>query len=124
MAAGKKILVVDDSQTALMMQTMLLKRAGYEIVTARDGEEGVEKALTERPDLILLDVVMPRLSGLEALKRLRADATTRATPILLVTTRGELSSVEAGQEAGCTDYITKPIDGAEFLAKVKQHLGA
>jgi DNA-binding response OmpR family regulator len=123
MPAKKKILVVDDSKTALMMQSMILKRESYEAVTAVDGEEGVAKALAEKPDLILLDVVMPKLNGFEVLKRLRAEAATRETPILLVTTRGETDNVEAGYAAGCSDYVTKPIDGTELLAKIKHFLG-
>jgi DNA-binding response OmpR family regulator len=123
MAAKKKILIVDDSKTALLIQTMLLKRESYDVVTAADGEEGIAKALAERPDLILLDVVMPRLGGFEALKRLRAEAATRETPILLVTTRGEAENIEAGYAAGCSDYVTKPIDASELVAKIKRFLG-
>jgi CheY-like chemotaxis protein len=115
----KKILLADDSGTILMMEKMILARGPYELVTAKDGLEAVEKALSERPDLILLDLVMPHLTGLQVLQRLRADESTRETPIIMVTTRGETSSVEAGYAHGCTDYVTKPIDSMELLEKVR-----
>lgn len=120
--AAKKILIVDDSKTALMMQSMLLKRESYEVITASDGEEGVAKALAEKPDLILLDVVMPKMSGFDVLTRLRSEETTRETPILLVTTRGESTNIQSGYDAGCSDYLTKPVDGTELLAKLKRFL--
>ena len=119
----KKILLVDDSKTILMMERMVLGSGGYQIVTASDGEEGVARALAERPDLILMDVVMPKLSGFEACRRLRQEEVTRDVPIILVTTRGEPSNVEAGYACGCTDYITKPIDSVELLAKLRDQLG-
>ena len=92
------------------------------MATARDGQEGVERALVEKPDLILMDVVMPRLDGFEATKQLRAKEGTKLTPILLVTTRGEEANVERGYLAGCTDYICKPFNAVELLAKVKNYL--
>ncbi len=119
----KKILLVDDSSTVLLMEKMILAKNQYDVVEARDGQEGVAKALAEKPDLILMDVVMPKMDGFEAVKRLRAEAPTRSTPIIMVTTRGELESVESGYASGCTDYVTKPINGLELLAKVRSCLG-
>jgi DNA-binding response OmpR family regulator len=119
----KKILLVDDSPTSLFVERMVLKDSNYELVTARDGQEAVEQADLHRPDLILMDVIMPRKTGLEACRELRRRPTTERTPIILVTTRGESDSVEAGYESGCNDYITKPIDGLELLTKVRSHLG-
>ncbi len=119
----RKILLVDDSNTVLLMERMVLSKNSYDVVTARDGQEGVEKALNEKPDLILLDVVMPRMDGFEACRRIRSHDATRAIPVIMVTTRGELDSVELGYESGCNDYITKPINGLELLAKVKNCLG-
>jgi DNA-binding response OmpR family regulator len=118
----KKILLVDDSGTILMMEKMILAREPYELVTAKDGLEAIQKAASERPDLILLDVVMPNLTGFEALRRLRADEATKSTPVIMVTTRGEAENVESGYEGGCSDYITKPIDAVELLAKVRNYL--
>ena len=119
----KKILLVDDSTTVLVMERMILAKYQYDVVEARDGQEGVEKAHAERPDLILMDVVMPRLNGFEAVERLRREEATRSIPVIMVTTRGELESVETGYAAGCTDYVTKPINGLELLTKVRSCLG-
>ena len=119
----KKILLVDDSSTVLLMERMILSKNEYDVVTARDGQEGVEKALVEKPDLILMDVVMPRMDGFEACRRLREQEDTKSIPVIMVTTRGELASVETGYTSGCNDYVTKPINGLELLAKVKSCLG-
>ena len=119
----KKILIADDSPTALLMTRSVVSRLGCAIVTAKDGAEAVTKALEEKPDLILLDVVMPNLDGFGACRRLRAEAATRATPILMLTTRGEEVNVQEGYAAGCTDYLTKPINGSELVEKIKRLLG-
>ena len=118
----KKILLVDDSATSLMMETMILKAEPFELVVAKNGQQAVDIAATEHPDLILLDVVMPIMDGFEACRQLRAGEATRSTPIIMVTTRGEEHQMEVGFESGCTDYVTKPIDGLELLAKVRNCL--
>jgi DNA-binding response OmpR family regulator len=120
--ARRKILIVDDSETVLLVERALLSRS-YEVVTARNGQEGVEKALAEGPDLILMDVVMPRMNGFDAVSRLRSHPATGHVPIIMVSTRSELSNVESGYRSGCDDYVTKPFHGAELLAKVKRCLG-
>lgn len=119
----KKILLVDDSNTVLMMEKMILNKGPYELLTARDGHEAIERATAEPPDLILLDLVMPRMNGFEACRRLRENDATRAIPIILVTTRGEAENVEAGYESGCNDYVTKPINSLELLTKIENCLG-
>jgi DNA-binding response OmpR family regulator len=119
----KKILLVDDSSTILMMEKFILRNHSYEIVTASDGEEGVRKAVEHRPDLVLLDVIMPKMGGFEACRRMREEEATRTTPIIMVTTRGEATNVETGWTSGCSDYITKPINAVELLAKVRNFLG-
>jgi DNA-binding response OmpR family regulator len=119
----KKILLVDDSSTVLLMEKMILSKCPYDLVTASDGQEGLDKAVAERPDLILLDVVMPRMDGFEVCRRIRQRDEMRGVPVIMVTTRGELKSVETGYQSGCTDYITKPINGLELLSKVKNYLG-
>ncbi len=106
----------------MMCRTILSKRA-YDVVTARDGREAIDKALQERPDLILMDVVMPNMDGFQACMRLRTMETTRSIPIFLLTTRGEAESVAQGFASGCNAYISKPLNGPELLAKIKSYLG-
>jgi DNA-binding response OmpR family regulator len=120
----KKILVVDDSRTALFMVTTILRKESYELVTACDGEQALEVALAERPDLILMDVIMPRKTGFEACRELKRRDDTKSIPVILVTTRGEGENVEAGFQSGCNDYVTKPINAQELLSKVRDHMGA
>ena len=119
----KKILLVDDSNTILMMEKFILRNGPYEILTATNGEEGVLKAAELMPDLILLDVIMPKMGGFEACRLLRTTRATSEIPIIMVTTRGEAANVEAGWANGCTDYVTKPINSIELLAKVRSFLG-
>jgi DNA-binding response OmpR family regulator len=120
----KKILVVDDSRTALFMVTTILRKERYELVTASDGEQALEMAASERPDLILMDVIMPRKTGFEACRELKRREDTKTIPVILVTTRGEGENVEAGFQSGCNDYVTKPINAQELLTKVRDHMGA
>jgi DNA-binding response OmpR family regulator len=122
MADRKRILVVDDSRTAQMMTTMIINKGSYDVLTASDGEEGVQKATLEKPDLILMDVMMPKMDGFEACRRLRSQEATKNIPVIIVTTRGEAVNVEIGYEVGCTDYVTKPINSAELLAKIRNYL--
>ncbi len=118
----KKILLVDDSATTLMMEQMVLRGQPYQILTAKNGREAVAAAASEQPDLILLDVVMPEMNGFEACRRIREQEASRHVPIIMVTTKGEEQHVETGFESGCSDYITKPINGAELLTKVRSYL--
>ena len=120
----KKILVVDDSRTALFMVITILPKERYELVTACDGEQALEMATAERPDLILMDVIMPRKTGFEACRELKRREDTKAIPVILVTTRGEGENVEAGFQSGCNDYVTKPINALELITKVRDHMGA
>jgi CheY-like chemotaxis protein len=122
--ASKKILLVDDSKTALMMERAILeKRTSYKCVTASDGLDAVSKATDERPDLVLMDVVMPRMNGFEACKKMRELPATREIPIVLVTTRGEEAYMEAGFTSGCNDYLTKPVNGDELIKLLQSYLG-
>lgn len=118
----KKILLVDDSNTILMMEKFILANGPWDLITASNGEEAVFKAAAEQPDLILLDVVMPKVGGFEACKRIREADKTAGIPIIMVTTRGEAANVEAGWANGCTDYVMKPINSTELLAKVRSLL--
>jgi two-component system alkaline phosphatase synthesis response regulator PhoP len=120
----RKILLVDDSATVLMMERMILAAERFEVVTASNGLEAQEKARTEQPDLILMDIVMPKVNGLDACKALRADPATRHIPVILVTTRGEADTMEQGYVNGCNDYVTKPVNSSELLSKIRNILGA
>jgi DNA-binding response OmpR family regulator len=119
----KKILLVDDSNTILMMEKFILRNDPYELVSASNGEEAVFKAAEHQPDLILLDVIMPKMGGFEACRLIRENELTRSIPVIMVTTRGEAANVETGWANGCTDYVTKPINAVELLAKVRSILG-
>jgi CheY-like chemotaxis protein len=119
----KKVLLVDDSNTVLMMEKMILSKGPFDVVTAHDGAEGVLKAKSEQPDIILLDVVMPNLDGLSACAAIRNEPSTKHIPIVMVTTRGEEQNIETAFRNGCTDYVTKPINGLELLTKLYNILG-
>jgi CheY-like chemotaxis protein len=120
--ARQTILVVDDSPTSIMWQQMILGDEPYEIITATDGVAGVQTACARRPDLILMEVAMPRMNGPEACRAIRANPATQNVPILMVTTHSELSEMEASFASGCNEYITKPITRSELLAKVHGYL--
>ena len=119
----KKVLLVDDSSTILMVEQLVLAREPYTLITARDGQEAVAKALAERPDAIVMDAMMPRLDGFDAVRELRRREETRSIPVIMITTRGELDNVAAAFESGCNDFVTKPIDPPELLAKLRSLLG-
>lgn len=121
----KKILLVDDSSTTLLMEEMLFREhTKYELVLARDGEEAVQKAIAEQPNLILMDVIMPKMNGFEACREMRKRAELNRVPIIMVTSRGESCNVEHGFESGCNDYVTKPINGVELIQIVNGYLGS
>lgn len=116
---SSKILLVDDSDTVLMMEKMILKKYQFNLILARDGIEALDKVQAERPDLILLDIMMPRMTGIEVCKKIRENPEVRDTPIIMVTTRGEQESINLAFQNGCDDYVTKPIKSQELLAKMK-----
>ena len=118
-----KILIVDDSSTTLLMEEMLLKKyTNFDVVQARNGQEAIEMALIEQPNLILMDVIMPKMDGFTACREMRKREELRETPIVLVTSRGEPQNVEMGFESGCSDYLTKPIESRELLEMVNGYL--
>lgn len=119
----KKILLVDDSSLVIRMEQMIIPSSKYVVTVARDGQEGVQRAITDQPDLIVMDVVMPIMTGFEAVAALRANDETKDIPVIMVTTKGDAKSVEAGFSSGCNDYITKPIDSLELLSKIKNLIG-
>ena len=118
----KKILLVDDANTILMMEKMILGKSGFDLIVAKNGQEAVTKSVSEKPDLILMDVNMPKMNGFEACQKIRANESTKSIPIIMVTTRGEMENRKIGFENGCTDYVTKPINGPELMSKIKSFL--
>jgi len=119
---AKKILVIDDEPDTLRLVALVLKRQGYDVVTATEGKEGIKKAVAERPDLIILDVMMPGMDGFEIAKVLRSAPRTSKVPILMFTAKGQLEDKLKGFEVGADDYITKPAHPAELLMRVKKLL--
>jgi class 3 adenylate cyclase len=116
------ILVVDDVPDNVDILQMRLEAQGYEVTTAADGLEALEKIRELRPDLVLLDVMMPKLDGIETVKRLKADASLPFIPVILVTAKADASDVIAGLESGGDDYLTKPVDHAALSARVRAML--
>ena len=122
--ASKKVLLVDDSSMARLVTRMIFsQKSNYVLLSAVDGRDAVERARAEKPDLILMDVMMPRMTGLEACRVLKQDKETSNIPVILLTTRGEESFVREGYESGCSDYLTKPVNDAELLDLLKAYLG-
>ena len=117
-----RILIVDDNATNVKILQARLASEGYEVVSAADGFEGLSAARELQPDLILLDVMMPRLGGLEVCRQLRADPGFPFTPIIMVTAMADLKDVIAGLEAGADEYLTKPVDHAALAARVRSML--
>ncbi|MEA2638488.1 MAG: adenylate cyclase, partial [Chloroflexota bacterium] len=113
-----KLLVVDDTpQNARLLEAMLAPR-GYSVVLAHSGLDGLEKVRTEHPDLVLLDIVMPDISGYEVCRRLREDPLTRLLPIVMMTSSGDQDKVET-IEAGADDFIARPFNPSELLSRVR-----
>jgi DNA-binding response OmpR family regulator len=113
------LLVADDDEDVLMLVQLRLSRSGYEVVVARDGEEALRLVRETQPDLALLDWMMPKASGLEVLRALRADAETASIPVLMLTARASASDIEQGLAAGADDYIAKPFSPQELATRVQ-----
>lgn len=118
----KKILVVDDEPMVVKMVTDALAERGLDVVSAQDGYEGILKAINEKPDLILLDVVMPGLDGHETLARLRKDERTKDIPVIHLSAVGDFDEQLQAMKSGSADYITKPIKPADLADTVEAFL--
>ena len=115
----RKVLIVDDEKNIVDIIAFNLKKEGYQVITAADGEEGVEKTFSENPDLILLDIMMPKMDGYEACRKIREK---KHTPIIMLTARAEEVDKVLGLEMGADDYVTKPFGVRELMARVKANL--
>lgn len=118
-----RILIVDDSPTEIHILTGILQKGGHEISTAPDGEKGVAAAREIKPDLVLMDVVMPGMNGFQATRQLSRDPETASIPVIIVTTKEQETDRVWGLRQGAKDYVTKPVDEAELVTKVKAVLG-
>jgi DNA-binding response OmpR family regulator len=120
---AKKILVVDDEPHIAKLVASRLKANGYEVITAGDGKEGLDKARAEKPDLILLDIAMPRMTGEEALQKLKEDKDTKSIPVIMITGKsGAEDIVQCIAQGGALDYIVKPFMAADFIKKINAAL--
>ncbi|MCC6445456.1 MAG: response regulator [Armatimonadetes bacterium] len=117
---AKKILAVDDEKHIVRLVQVNLQRAGYEVVTANDGKEALEKVESERPDLVVLDVMMPYMDGFEVLRNLRSNPSTRELPVIMLTAKAQDADVFKGWQSGVDCYLTKPFNPMELLSFVKR----
>ena len=120
---NKKILVVEDTEDNRQILRDLLSTAGYDMIEANDGAEGVARASEYKPDLILMDIQMPVMDGYEATRRIKADLALKAIPIIAVTSYALSGDEEKARSAGCDGYIAKPFSPRQMLAKVREIIG-
>ncbi|MEW8507598.1 MAG: response regulator [Candidatus Thiodiazotropha sp.] len=119
-----KILVVDDSPTEVHIFKKILEKQGYQILAAKDGQEGVDIAKQELPDIILMDVVMPVLNGFQATRQLKNNESTANIPVIMVTTKDQQTDKNWGMRQGATEYLVKPVAPAELLSKIRALINA
>ena len=123
MSSLKKILLVDDSATSRLMYRMLISRkTPYEVICATDGAEALRVIERETPDLILMDVMMPSMDGLEVCRRIRQNERTRGVPVIFLTFRIDPTSVKLGFESGCNEYLKKPVEEGQLLQVLGTYL--
>lgn len=124
MSAKKKtILFIEDEPDQIMMISLRLKKSGYVVIAATDGAEGLKKAVREKPDLILVDILMPGMDGFEVCRRLREDPTTKDIPIIATTAAGADDIEHQCRTAGADDCIRKPYDSLDLLTRIHQLIG-
>ena len=118
-----KILIVDDEPHMLRVTELSIKKGGYDIVIGRNGREALALAAREKPSLIVMDVSMPEMDGLTALKHLKADAETALIPVIMLTVRGQALTRLEAEQSGAAVYLTKPFSPSQLLAEVRRLLG-
>ena len=119
---SKTILVVDDEVVTTELAKAFLERHGFNVVVAHDGEDAIDLALSEKPDLILLDVILPKIDGFVVCKTLKSNDSMQGIPILLFTAKGLSKDIAKGEEVGADEYIIKPFSGKALVATIKKHL--
>lgn len=123
MIKKSRILVIDDELEVVDLLKKRLEKADYQVVTATDGPQGFKKAVEQKPDLILLDIIMPEVDGLTVLRQLKAEEATSNIPVVMVTAKGMTDSIFEARKYGATDYIIKPFQWDELLKFIKRYLG-
>ncbi len=119
----RKILIVDDEQNIAISVEFLMKREGFEVTVARDGEEGLQRIRNDRPDLVLLDVMMPKLNGFQVCEAVRADPELANVRIVMLTAKGREAEINKGMSLGADAYIPKPFATSDLVSKVTSLLG-
>lgn len=123
MQATTRILVADDEEHIGYLVKFQMEKAGYEVVWKLDGRAALEGVRAERPDLVILDVMMPRLTGFEVLQQLKGDPATADIPVIMLSALGNEDELIKGFDLGAADYVVKPFSPGELLARVRRHLG-
>lgn len=121
--SSRRILVIEDNPDNMTLIVDVLLSLDYAVLQATDGEKGVDLARSEQPDLILMDLSLPRMDGWTATRTIKADEALKAIPVVALTAHAMVGDRERALEAGCDDYISKPIDLQELVTKLNQHLG-
>jgi CheY-like chemotaxis protein len=124
MSASRLVLVADDEDDILRLVTTVIERSGHEVVSVRDGVQALAAVRTRRPDLVVLDISMPEMDGLEVLRRLRADAETSELPVLLLSAQAQEADVRRGFVTGASAYVKKPFSPRELAQRVDELLGS
>lgn len=119
---AKRVLYIEDNEQNMYLVTFLLEKHGYTVIPATDGQEGIDRAAVEKPDLILLDIQLPKMDGHTVARNLRRNPDLAAIPIVAVTSYAMAGDREKALEAGCNGYIEKPINPDTFIQQVEQHL--
>ncbi len=123
MSANKTVLLVEDNEDNLIVYRTILDHVGYRVIEARDGEEGVARAKADKPDLILMDVSLPKMDGWEATRRIKADEATRQIPIIAVTAHALDDDREKATQVGCDGYLAKPVAPRRVVEEVERFIG-
>ena len=121
-AEDKRILIADDDPVILRLIQVNLELEGYQVLLANNGQEAVDTAIKETPDLVILDIMMPRLDGCQACEQLKASDATKDIPVIFLSAKAQQGDIEKGKSFGVVDYLTKPFDPSELLEVVERHV--